>query len=154
MLQLSWTSEVHSVCSVAPTGHALLAGATADSLIFVRSPFSAAGSSVWEAVPRPVSLLAPLAVGWASLAASGSLPGGLMVARSALQFVCERYDPNQATPRLLWALIAAWWVTSLGTPWFRGCEGGWEGRERGGEPSWRMWEVIAVWWVMSPGWAA
>ncbi|KAG2445523.1 hypothetical protein HXX76_000138 [Chlamydomonas incerta] len=130
VLQLTWTGQLLPVATLSPTGHVALLGVTGDSLLLLRSLLgtppvgaavaaaggnAAAAAALAEAVARPASLLQPLLVGWASLAATGLLsyagpsgsPSAAAVVRPALRHALASYDAAAVTPRGVWALIAA-----------------------------------------------
>ena len=130
VLQLTWTGQLLPVATLSPTGHVALLGVTGDSLLLLRSLLgsppvgaavaaaggnAAAAAALAEAVARPASLLQPLLIGWASLAATGLLsyggtsgsPSAAAVVRPALRHALASYDASAVTPRGVWALIAA-----------------------------------------------
>ncbi|KAG2431967.1 hypothetical protein HYH02_013183 [Chlamydomonas schloesseri] len=128
VLQLTWTGQLLPVAALSPTGHVALLGVSGDSLLLLRSLLgsppvgaaaaaaggnAAAAAALAEAVSRPASLLQPLLIGWASLAATGLLsyggasPSAAAVVRPALRHALASYDAAAVTPRGVWALIAA-----------------------------------------------
>lgn len=71
--QLGWDSSTHPVCHLAGGSLPVLGAALADRLLIARSSPRLSGRV--DVSPRCVTLLQPLLTGWATLTATGFLPG-------------------------------------------------------------------------------